>query len=867
MCGIYACISKNPTVVPEKLHLLLRHRGPDHFSIFSSPAFSTQDMITNQVLSNTGPSFSNVLFASSVLSMRSSAPTIQPQRTRDACGNGDVVRAESSVMCWNGEAWKIGGSPVSGNDTQAIFRLLASSNSHLQLLDAIRSVSGPFSLIFLRQWSDRSCFYFCRDRLGRRSLLQRRDLEQGSLSFCSVGDGQSGWEEVPADGIYWTELGVEEETGQFRPENLALVRELWTTGPQSRDENMVSSLGLFNMSVPNIALNVASNLAATEGTALLTSVDRATESQACDTSISTASECLVGTVKATKIMRDSVDESTEAPAITGPDPVSMATITLANTVAGSTNAEARENFAPASSKLAQASATQRNGTIPLPSIPLSLPNGVKTSEHGPKGGVNEKCVSGTLLGVPAHYDIFPGSRSIQCSSHRLRLLLCDSLRLRTSNIPEMAADYLLKERNMRSSIGAPSSGFSELGSAAWCAKTQRHGSYSETRISDASDVESLREKLLGGSFQNTGNLRGTGFSQSNAQEADARGGEQPSAVPGSRVRFPGPCCENTETPCCSLGTEQQSLGAGSDVLQALNISKAKVAVLFSGGLDCTVLARLLSDILPAGEEIDLINVAFENPRIAGQFSKEKRIVPDIYEECPDRITGRRAFEELKGCCPERRWRFIAANIPFSETSAHKDTVVALMAPHNTEMDLSIANALYFAARGTGHFYTSWESDSASTNPPATVGTTAARVLFSGLGADELFGGYIRHSTAFSRRGYAGLVEELRLDMARIGQRNLGRDDRVLSHWSREVRFPFLDEDLVRWAIQTPVQDKCDFHVDDELYGGIEAAKRVLRLVADDLGLHGAAREKKRAIQFGARTAKMQSGRVKGTAAI
>lgn len=40
---------------------------------------------------------------------------------------------------------------------------------------------------------------------------------------------------------------------------------------------------------------------------------------------------------------------------------------------------------------------------------------------------------------------------------------------------------------------------------------------------------------------------------------------------------------------------------------------AKVAILFSGGLDCTVLARLAHDMLPSTHSIDLLNVAFENP--------------------------------------------------------------------------------------------------------------------------------------------------------------------------------------------------------------------------------------------------------------
>jgi asparagine synthetase B (glutamine-hydrolysing) len=79
-------------------------------------------------------------------------------------------------------------------------------------------------------------------------------------------------------------------------------------------------------------------------------------------------------------------------------------------------------------------------------------------------------------------------------------------------------------------------------------------------------------------------------------------------------------------------------------------------VLFSGGLDCTVLARLASDAIPAEQPIDLLNVAFENPRVASNLKLQS--VEDLYELCPDRITGRKAFSELVECCPTRTWRFV-----------------------------------------------------------------------------------------------------------------------------------------------------------------------------------------------------------------
>ncbi|KAH0615065.1 uncharacterized protein H6S33_000701 [Morchella sextelata] len=314
----------------------------------------------------------------------------------------------------------------------------------------------------------------------------------------------------------------------------------------------------------------------------------------------------------------------------------------------------------------------------------------------------------------------------------------------------------------------------------------------------------------------------------------------------------------------------------------------RLAILFSGGLDCTVLARIVHECLPPGEPVDLLNVAFENPRVIdarkvsaqepkkakkkkpkkGQYkgqhtdgpepepeaeikaeteapeeplpeTETPEAQPDTYELCPDRLTGRKSHAELLSVCP-RPWRFHAINIPQPTLHAHRATVISLMHPHNTEMDLSIALAFYFASRSISH--------TPDTSSPSY--TTPSRILLSGLGADELLGGYTRHLTAHRRSGTAGLIAELQLDLSRLGQRNLGRDDRVLSHWGREARYPFLDERVVGWCVAARVGGKRD--------------KALLRGLAGSMGMGGVAGEKKRAVQFGCRSAKMEKGRVKGT---
>ncbi|KAJ1565750.1 Asparagine synthetase domain-containing protein 1 [Nowakowskiella sp. JEL0078] len=301
------------------------------------------------------------------------------------------------------------------------------------------------------------------------------------------------------------------------------------------------------------------------------------------------------------------------------------------------------------------------------------------------------------------------------------------------------------------------------------------------------------------------------------------------------------------------------------IKETTNISPARLGILFSGGLDCMCLAAIVNKCIPENEPIDLLNVSFENPRIQKARNEErnkhkKKGLPAQNDsidnetkkyEVPDRLTGIRSVEELRKIYPLREWRFVEINVPFEEAMNQKSHILSLIAPLETVMDLSIAMAFWFAARGIGNVRLH-EKD--------LIYKSQAKVLFSGLGADEQMGGYGRHAVGFRQNGWQGLLHEVELDVQRISVRNMGRDDRIVSDHGKEVRFPFLDEEVVDYLSRQPIHLK----VDPRFSKGIGEKIILRRLAHNKLKIIQVAREPKRAVQFGARTARMVSSEEKGT---
>jgi hypothetical protein len=142
----------------------------------------------------------------------------------------------------------------------------------------------------------------------------------------------------------------------------------------------------------------------------------------------------------------------------------------------------------------------------------------------------------------------------------------------------------------------------------------------------------------------------------------------------------------------------ESLSPQDETLSVRSIP-ARVAVLFSGGIDSTTCAFLAHKYvgepsslvarshndrhIPLDESIDLLNIAFENPRKirvqvdgnVGGVNKKKQKSKALQDAkstegqlsgrydpnylVPDRSAGLSELEELRRLCPGRRWNFVS----------------------------------------------------------------------------------------------------------------------------------------------------------------------------------------------------------------
>lgn len=210
MCGIFFSCSQCKQGDPPQILLdSLRRRGPD--SAHSVSRLVTYGSILSQELSFEQNQSFHLTFSSTVLSLRGDCIVSQPLEDPES----------GSVLCWNGEAWKVNNECVEGNDAEVIFSLLLKASHSDDLIvgnkptsrqqsiqniaNTIGTIAGPYAFLFYD--AEHHHVFYGRDPLGRRSLAFENHKPK-SLLISSVCDTTASeiWAEVEADGIYMLDL-------------------------------------------------------------------------------------------------------------------------------------------------------------------------------------------------------------------------------------------------------------------------------------------------------------------------------------------------------------------------------------------------------------------------------------------------------------------------------------------------------------------------------------------------------------------------------------------------------------------------------------------------------------------------------------
>jgi asparagine synthase (glutamine-hydrolysing) len=218
----------------------------------------------------------------------------------------------------------------------------------------------------------------------------------------------------------------------------------------------------------------------------------------------------------------------------------------------------------------------------------------------------------------------------------------------------------------------------------------------------------------------------------------------------------------------------------------------KVGVLFSGGIDSSLLAQICVDL---GVETELFSVGSEGSpdvKFAQMMADDmglrlhiKWVDVDLVRKCTPLVLN--AIEE---------WNL---------------------------MKLGVGMTAYLAAE--------------------LAHEIGLRVILSGQGADELFAGYHRYLGFYQEKG-EDAQEDLWEDVMNLYQVNLERDDAVTMAHGVEMRVPYLDLPIISMAMNIPMSYKIKDNND-------RLRKCILREVAAEVGVNSEVLMRpKKAAQYG-----------------
>jgi len=217
-------------------------------------------------------------------------------------------------------------------------------------------------------------------------------------------------------------------------------------------------------------------------------------------------------------------------------------------------------------------------------------------------------------------------------------------------------------------------------------------------------------------------------------------------------------------------------------------------IAFSGGIDSTFLAALAKKINPA---ISLYAVGLPGSHDVIQAENAAKAI-GMNDSLKIHLLS---LEEIEAAVPD---------VIYATESVDP-------------MTISIGLPLYFVAK--------------------TARKDGKKVLLTGQGADELFGGYKRHES-FIEQGPEVLDREIYSDLSDISVINLERDDMVTMANSIELRVPFLDKEVVKTGLaispELKVLKKDGFYI----------RKYILRKAAEYLLPPELLWKEKKAMQYG-----------------
>ena len=240
-----------------------------------------------------------------------------------------------------------------------------------------------------------------------------------------------------------------------------------------------------------------------------------------------------------------------------------------------------------------------------------------------------------------------------------------------------------------------------------------------------------------------------------------------------------------------------------------------VGLIFSGGVDSTILAVLLKKIA----EVRSNEITNNN---SSSYAKPLNI--KLYSVGVENSQDINFSEEIAK----------DLNLPLKTIIIDENTVKESIKPVLTAieddnvMKLGVGMTIYLAAKA--------------------MKEDGIKVALSGQGADELFGGYNRYLKHFEENtlfdAYFDLDEEIFHDIANMYHVNLERDDAVSMANGVELRVPFLDKEIINLALDIPGKYKI-INNEDLL------RKHILRDAAKSIGVPNYIADRpKKAAQYG-----------------